>query len=136
MLTMRNWTSCAMCNIPRTSNSTNAGIALLQDFSKQSEENARVAKEMLFGLQNSQKAITGYQSGLLDKSIMDSKAADEAKQRAAFKADPKNAGAPDSWEEIAQAMKLQRDIYPQLAYLERLRALVGTCRKSLGPWCV
>src|SRR6267143_651888 len=100
-------------------------IALLQDFSRQSEENARIAKEMLFGLQNSQKAITGYQSGLLDKSIMDSKAEDEAKLRAAFRADPKNAGAPDSWEEIAQAMKLQRDIYPQLAYLERMRGFAG-----------
>ena len=37
----------------------------------------------------------------------------------------KNAGAPDSWEEIAQAMKLQRDIYPQLAYLERMRGFAG-----------
>ena len=52
-------------------------IALLQDFSKQSEENARIAKEDMFGLQNSQKAITGYQSGLLDKSIMDYKSAEE-----------------------------------------------------------
>jgi hypothetical protein len=100
-------------------------VALLQDFSRQSEENARIAKEMIFGLENSQKAITGYQSGLLDKSIMDGKAADEAKLRAAFRADPKNAGAPDSWEEIAQAMKLQRDIYPQLAYLERMRGFAG-----------
>ena len=67
-------------------------IALLQDFSKQSEENARIAKEDIFGLQNSQKAITGYQSGLLDKSIMDQKAADEAKLRASFKADPEECG--------------------------------------------
>jgi hypothetical protein len=80
---------------------------------------------MMFGLENSQKAITGYQSGLLDRSIMDSKTADEAKLRAAFGADPKNAGAPDPWEEIAQAMKLQRDIYPQLAHLERMRGLAG-----------
>src|SRR5579872_16269 len=43
-------------------------IALLQAFSKESEENARIAKEDIFGLQNSQKAITVYQSGLLDKS--------------------------------------------------------------------
>src|SRR5215475_11222018 len=48
-------------------------IALLEDFSKQSAENARVAKESLFGLQNSLKAITGYQAGLLDRSIMDQK---------------------------------------------------------------
>src|SRR5215472_16560057 len=96
-------------------------IALLQDFSKQSEENARIAKEDIFGLQNSQKAITGYQSGLLDKSIMDAKAAEEAKLRAAFKADPKNAGTADPWDEIAQAMKTQKEIFPNLTYLERMR---------------
>src|SRR5205807_1952928 len=100
-------------------------IALLQDFSKQSEENARIAKENIFSLQNSQKAITGYQSGLLDKSITGTKAADETKLHTAFKADPKHANAPDPWDEIAQAMKLQRDIYPQLAYLERLRGFAG-----------
>ncbi len=96
-------------------------IALLQDFSKQSEENARIAKEDIFGLQNSQKAITGYESGLTDKSIMDAKAADEAKLRAFYKADAKNAGSRDPWDEIAQALKLQRDVFNQLSYLERLR---------------
>jgi len=96
-------------------------VALLQDFSKESEENARIAKEDIFGLQNSQKAITGYQSGLLDKSIMEQKAADEAKLRAAFKADPKNAGAPDPWEEIGQAIKTQQSIFNNLSYLERMR---------------
>jgi hypothetical protein len=96
-------------------------VALLQDFSKQSEENARIAKEDIFGLQNSQKAITGYQSGLLDKAIMEAKAADEAKLHAAFKADPKNGGAADPWEAIAQAIKVQQSIYPDLTFLERLR---------------
>ena len=96
-------------------------IALLQEFSKQSEENARIAKEDIFRLQNSQKAITGYESGLLDKSIMAAKAADEAKLQATFKADPKNASAADPWEEIAGAIKVERSIYPQLTYLERLR---------------
>jgi len=100
-------------------------IALLQDFSKQSEENARIAKEDIFGLQNSQKAITGYQSGLLDKAIMGTKAADEEKLHAAFKADPKNAGAGDPWEEIAQAMKTQQEIYPNLSYLERMRGFAS-----------
>jgi len=100
-------------------------IALLQDFSKQSQENARIATEDIFGLQNSQKAIIGYDSGLLDKLILDQKSADEAKLRAAYNANPKNAGSPDPWEEIAQAMKLQRDIYPQLTYLERLRGFAS-----------
>jgi len=96
-------------------------IALLEDFSKQSEENARIAKEELFGLRNAQKAITGYQSGLVDKSIMDEKAAEEAKLRTSFKENPKNSGAADPWEEIAQAMKVQKDIYNNLSYLERMR---------------
>jgi hypothetical protein len=100
-------------------------IALLQDFSKQSEENARIAKEDIFGLQNGQKAITGYEAGLMDKSIMDAKAADEAKLHAAYKANSKTAGTPDPWDEIVQAMKLQRDIYPQLNYLERLRGFAS-----------
>ena len=100
-------------------------ITLLQNFSKQSEENARIAKENIFGLQNSQKATTGYQSGLLDKAIMDKKAADEAKLRAAFKADSKNAGTPAPWEEIAQVIKVQQSIYLELTYLERLRGFSG-----------
>jgi hypothetical protein len=100
-------------------------IAVLEDFSKQSEENARVAKEDIFGLQNSQKAVTGYQSGLLDKAIMEKKAADEAKLRAAFKSDPKNSGAADPWEEIGQAIKTQQEIFPTLTYIERLRGFSG-----------
>jgi hypothetical protein len=96
-------------------------VSLLQDFAKQSEENARIAQEDIFGLQNSLKAITGYQSGLLDKTMMDAKAADEARLRTAFKADPKNAGAADPWDEIAQAIELQQSIYPTLTYLERMR---------------
>jgi hypothetical protein len=105
-------------------------IGVLQDFSKQSEENARIAKEDIFSLQNSQKAVTGYQSGLLDKSIMDSKAADEAKLRATFKADPKNAGAPDPWDEIAEAIKVQQSIYSNLTYLERMRGFAGHLAQS------
>ncbi len=96
-------------------------LAVLDEFGKQSEENARIAKEDIFGLQNSQKAIAGYQSGLLDKSIMDQKSAEEAKLRASFKTDPKNAGAADPWDEIARAIKTQESIYANLSYLERLR---------------
>ena len=96
-------------------------IEVLQKFSKESEENARIAQENIFGLQNSQKAITGYEAGLRDKSIMDQKAADEAKLRASFKEDSKTAGAPDPWNEIVQAIKVNQSIYGNLTYLERLR---------------
>jgi Peptidase S46 len=112
-------------NYPSVLALLNRRIALLQDFSKQSEENARIAREDIFSLQNSQKAITGYEAGLMDKSIIDAKAADEAKLRAAYKADAKNAGTADPWDQIAQAEKLQHEIYLQLNYLERLRGFAS-----------
>ncbi len=96
-------------------------ISLLQNFGSQSEENARIAQEDLFSLQNSFKAVTGYLSGLQDKEIMAHKAAEEDKLRADYKANPKNAGASDPWQEIANAMKVQRDIYMLFTYVERLR---------------
>jgi Peptidase S46 len=94
-------------------------IAVLQKFSSESAENARIAQEDIFGLQNSFKAITGYQSGLTDKDIMARKAADEEKLRTSRKA--ANPSAPDPWEEISAAMKVQTDIYKPLTYLERMR---------------
>jgi len=95
-------------------------IAMLENFSAQSAENARIAKEEIFGNQNSFKAITGYLEGLEDKKIMEAKQSEEDRLHAAFKANP-NAGAEDPWTEISAAMDIQRKIYLPLTYLERLR---------------
>jgi hypothetical protein len=95
-------------------------IALLQNFSAQSEENARIAKEDIFGYQNSFKAITGYLEGLNDE-VMASKKAEEAKLQASFQADPKNKSAANPWDEIAGTVKLQREIYLPYSYLEKMR---------------
>jgi Peptidase S46 len=96
-------------------------IALLQNFSGQSEENARIAKEELFSYQNSFKAITGYLAPLNDKDVAASKLADEAKLKATFKADPKTKDVPSPWEEIAGTVKVQHEIYLPLTYIERTR---------------
>jgi len=96
-------------------------VALLQSFSAQSEENARIAKEQVFSYQNSFKAITGYLGGLNDQAVMASKQADESKLEAAFKADPKNNAASSPWEEIAGAVKRQSEAYLPLTYVERMR---------------
>jgi hypothetical protein len=95
-------------------------IALLLNFGAQSEENARIAKEDLFGYQNSFKAITGYREGL-NNEVMAAKKADESKLEGTFKADPKNRNSMNPWEEIAGTVKLQREIYLPLSYLERSR---------------
>src|SRR5258708_33261623 len=79
-------------------------IVLLQDFSSQSEENARIAKEDIFSLQNSQKSVTGFESGLVGKAILHAKAAADASLRAARKAHPTNANLGDRGDETAQAI--------------------------------
>jgi hypothetical protein len=101
-------------------------IALLQTFSAASRENARIAQEDIFGLQNSQKAITGYESGLRDPAFMARKAGDEQKLRAEIDANPKQkAEVGDPWDAISRAMKVQDEIYLPLTFVERSRGFVS-----------
>ncbi|MBZ5720021.1 MAG: S46 family peptidase [Acidobacteriia bacterium] len=99
-------------------------INLLKNFSAESDENARIAKEWLFSYQNSQKAITGYLAGM-DEPTMARKAAEEARLQTEFKANPKNTGVTDPWEQIASATKRQRELYLPLTYVERMRGFSG-----------
>jgi hypothetical protein len=99
---------------------------LLKKFSAGSEENARVAHEDLFSVENSLKAIRGYNSGLVDKSLMAKKAADENKMRQAVASDAaKKSEFGDPWAELAKAMDTQKQIYLPLTYLERRGGLGG-----------
>jgi hypothetical protein len=94
-------------------------IKLMQEFGAKSEENARVAERTIFGLQNSYKANTGYLSGLLDKSLMAQKAADEKALRDAVNADPNmKALYGNAWDEIAKAVNYQRDNFLKVTYSE------------------
>ena len=58
-------------------------IALYKALAAQSEANKRQYENTIFGLENSQKAVTGYNAGLIDKSIMARKAAFEKDFRVA-----------------------------------------------------
>jgi hypothetical protein len=95
-------------------------IALLKSFSAQSAEDARIAQEDTFGLENSQKAIKGYLEGLQDLALMSQKNTEERTQEQQFTA--KNPSAPNPWDEISNAMKIEQEIYNQLTYVERSRA--------------
>jgi peptidase S46-like protein len=96
-------------------------IALLLNFSNESEENARIAKEELFSNQNSFKAITGYLEPLKSSDVMVAKEADETKQEAAFKANPQNKDAANPWKEIADSMTEEKKFYLPLSFVERIR---------------
>lgn len=94
--------------------------ALLQAYSQQGAEQARVALNTLFGIENSLKAITGYNSGLTDPKVMEKKAKEEAELRQAVAADPtlaKEYGR--AWDEIASAMKVYAEIFKPLTFFER-----------------
>lgn len=82
---------------------------LLGAYSTRSEENARRARDVLFGVQNSRKAREGGLAGLLDPQIMAHKQADETllRQRVAGNPDLKESLA--AWETIAAAQKVLRE---------------------------
>ena len=94
-------------------------IDMLQTFSAQSAENARVAQEDIFGLQNSQKAIKGMYEGLQDMAVMSQMNTAEREREKAYM--DKHPGEPNPWEAISNAMKINREIYDPLTYVERRR---------------
>ena len=94
-------------------------IAMLQKFSAETAENARIAQEELFGYQNSQKAINGEYEGLKDLSVMSQINTAEREREKAYM--DKNPSGPNPWEEISNAVKVNREIYDPLTYVERMR---------------
>ena len=76
---------------------------LLTAYSARGEENARRAKDLLFGVQNSRKAREGMLGGLLDPRVMDAKRAAEAKLRAAVEQQDDLKEARSAWDQIAAA---------------------------------
>ncbi len=127
---------------PFTLKSLQQRIAMLKQFSSASAENARIAQETLFGNENSYKAFYGEEAGLKDRKLMDKKAAEEQKLRAAYEstkkpgerpagaeqrsgAEPSEPSQPSPWEEISQAEKVQSEIFLPLTFLERRAGLRG-----------
>jgi hypothetical protein len=101
-------------------------VAALKEFSRESEENARIAQEDVFGYENAIKAITGYQSGLLDKDLMAGKAAEEKKLQESVASDAKKeAEFGDPWAQLEKAMEVERQIFLPLTYVERRAGFRG-----------
>ena len=99
---------------------------LLKKFGAETAENARIAHEDLFSVENSLKAIRGYNSGLVDKALMAKKSADESKMRQAISSDAaKKVEFGDPWAEIAKAMDTEKQIYLPLTYFERRGGFSG-----------
>ncbi len=99
-------------------------IARLQQFASESPENARIAEEDLFIMQNSYKAITGEEEGLQDPQLMEKKKAEEQRLRDFVESDPqRKAEFGDPWAEMQQAMDVYRRIFYRYVLLENPRLL-------------
>jgi hypothetical protein len=111
---------------PLQLNSYTHRIDALQKFSAQSAENERESQSDFFGLQNSFKAVTGFEAGLKDKDLMAQKAADEKSLQQFVSSDPqRKQDFGDPWAQIAKAVDVQKQIYKPLFYLDNLGGFRG-----------
>jgi hypothetical protein len=78
----------------------------LSAYSARSEENARRARDLLFGVQNSRKAREGMFAGLLDPAIMRQKQAAEERLRTTAAQSLQAKEILPAWESIAEAQKI------------------------------
>lgn len=106
LLTMAQMTYLRDLQYPFTLASYKTQIGFYKALVAESEANKRQYENTVFGLENSQKAVTGYNVGLLDKNIMAKKAAFETDFRARIMAKPDLAAKyGKAWDNIATAQK-------------------------------
>ncbi|MFM1769666.1 MAG: hypothetical protein RJA22_2195 [Verrucomicrobiota bacterium] len=80
---------------------------LLESWSARSEENARRAKDDLFGVKNGRKALDGRLAGLLDPALLGAKRTAENAFRDRLRAEPAHAAALAAYDRIAEATRVQ-----------------------------
>jgi hypothetical protein len=91
----------------------------LVDYAKTGSEAARQAREAIFGVENSLKAYTGFESGLRDPALMQKKRDEEARLRSGVDASPElKAKYGGTWDEVARVQKAYAAMYPRFEALE------------------
>jgi hypothetical protein len=112
--------------------SLNSQVAVYEELARLGPERATAARNTLFYLQNSQKAITGYQSGLLDSRLLDRKRAWERDFRGRVNANPElrrqYAAAWDNLQRIVteeRTLDVRRRYYAFGAFGSRLLNYAG-----------
>jgi len=102
---------------------------LLTRFVQESPEHARIANNLLFGIENSLKAIQGREDTLLDPVFFAGKVASERAERAAIARDPKlRALYGGAWDAIAKAEARAQE----LAVINSFREMSGAPGSYLG----
>jgi hypothetical protein len=99
----------------------------MRAYAARGEEEARIANRNLFGIENSLKATVGYQSGLLDKALMEKKAREEEALRAEVRKDASlDTVFGPAWGEIADAEKAYASFFKPLTFFDRANGFYTT----------
>ena len=102
---------------PATLAAYKRALAIYADLARTDTAAARRYQNDVFGVANSQKAVTGYRTGLLDTLSMAKKRAFEQEFRQRVTANPQlQAQYGGTWEAIAQAQRELATFNPQLRY--------------------
>jgi hypothetical protein len=89
---------------PATLSAYDRALSILRELSTRSEADKRGFENLIFGIENSKKAVTGYRAGLLDSTIMTRKAAFERDLRSRVDSSPAlRAKYGGAWGAIATA---------------------------------
>src|SRR5580704_3181517 len=104
---------------PLTLNRLNSLEVMLTAWGARSDENARRAKELLFGVANSRKARDGGLAGLLDPAVFAQKREAEKQLRAAVEHHSEMQATASAWDRIAEAQKVRAHLLHQSSALER-----------------
>ena len=100
---------------------------MLQQYCQDGEEQSRIGKEDLFGVQNSRKALLGQLEGLQDAGIMAKKEAAERVLRAHVEGSPRlKASYGTAWTRIEQAKQIQSGLMVEHSVLESGHGFAGT----------
>jgi hypothetical protein len=103
---------------PSVMRTLNRREVLLNSYSQRSLENARRAKDELFGIQNSRKVRLGGLAALQDPEIMKKKQADEKTLREKVGKDAKLKDYVGAWDEVSKAVDEWNAIYYEYGTLE------------------
>ena len=106
-------------SLPRTLFDDSELRGVLTEFSTGRPEQARIAKGMLFGIENSLKARKGRFAALVDPAIITARRASEQELRSKVGADPKlNAETRPAWDNIRDALDTYRGMRDRYAFTE------------------
>jgi len=107
-------------------------LKFLQGQIAQNPALARTFQNDIFSLQNSYKAVAGFERGLRDTALMARKRAFEAEVRARVAANPtlqSQYGA--AWDAIARAAKDEADVYPRMSFYFGARTLLPSVARGV-----